>query len=116
MQPAAADWIVNVLQILLVVHLMISIALVAVVLLQRNEGGGLGIGGPSLGNLSSVRGTGNFLTRLTAILAALFMLGTLALAIVARETTRPAEDSLILQPLAPVEAPAEDSAPAVPLN
>lgn len=113
---AAADWIENVLQILLVIHLMISLALVAVVLIQRNEGGGLGIGGPSLGNLSSVRGTGNILTRLTAILAALFMAGTLVLAIVAGQTTRSTPSSLLSETPAPVEAPVEDSAPAVPLN
>ncbi|MEM7444137.1 MAG: preprotein translocase subunit SecG [Pseudomonadota bacterium] len=104
------------LQILLVIHLMISIALVAVVLLQRNEGGGLGIGGPSLGNLSSVRGTGNILTRLTAILAALFMAGTLVLAIVAGQVTQPSTGGLITNTPAPVEAPAEESEPVVPLN
>lgn len=116
MPRTTADWIVDVLQILLVVHLMISLALVAVVLIQRNEGGGLGIGGPSLGNLSSVRGTGNILTRLTAILAALFMAGTLVLAIVAGQTTQQTGGGLITDAPIPVEAPAEDSAPAVPLN
>ena len=68
--------------ILLIIHLMIAVALVAVVLLQRSEGGALGIGGDG-GGFMSGRGAGNALTRATAILAALFFLTSLGLSILA---------------------------------
>ena len=64
-------------EVLLAIHLMIAAALVAVVLLQRSEGGGLGIGGGGsggMGGFMSARGTANLLTRATAILAACFLL------------------------------------------
>ncbi|MFZ5608881.1 MAG: preprotein translocase subunit SecG [Pseudomonadota bacterium] len=59
-------------EVLLVLHLFVSIALVTVILLQRSEGGGLGIGGGP-GGLMSVRGAGNLLTRLTTYLAIAFL-------------------------------------------
>ncbi len=73
--------------ILLVVHVLITIALVALILIQRSEGGGLGIGGGGggggMGGLMSGRGTANFLTRTTAVLAGAFMLSSLVLAFLA---------------------------------
>lgn len=68
-----------------VVHLMIALALVGVVLVQRSEGGGLGLGGGTggMGGFMSARGTANLLTRATAILAAAFMATSLVLAIMA---------------------------------
>ncbi|WP_181701892.1 preprotein translocase subunit SecG [Chthonobacter albigriseus] len=68
--------------VLLVVHLMVVVALVGVVLLQRSEGGALGIGGG--GGFMSSRGTANVLTRTTAILAAVFFVTSLALSILPR--------------------------------
>ena len=68
--------------IILIVHLMIAIALVASVLLQRSEGGALGIGGGGDGFVSS-RGAGSMLTRTTSILAAMFMTTSLLLGILA---------------------------------
>lgn len=68
--------------VLLVVHLMVVIALVGVVLLQRSEGGALGIGGG--GGFMTSRGTANVLTRTTAILAAIFFLTSMALTILPR--------------------------------
>lgn len=68
--------------VLIVVHLMIVLALVGVVLLQRSEGGGLGIGGGS--GFMTARGAANALTRATAILAAAFFATSLILSIVAR--------------------------------
>ena len=56
--------------VLLVIYLMVVLALIGVVLIQRSEGGGLGIGGGS--GFMSARGTANALTRTTAILATLF--------------------------------------------
>ncbi len=57
--------------VLLVIYLMVVVALIGVVLIQRSEGGGLGIGGGS--GFMSARGTANALTRTTAILATLFL-------------------------------------------
>ena len=69
--------------ILLTIHIIIALALVGTVLLQRNEGGGLGIGGSSGGGFMTARGTANLLTRTTAILAALFFATSIGLAILA---------------------------------
>lgn len=69
--------------ILLIVHLLIALSLVGVILLQRSEGGALGIGGSGGGggNMFSARGTANLLTRTTAILAILFITTSMLLAI-----------------------------------
>ena len=68
--------------ILLTIHIVIAVALVGTVLLQRSEGGGLGIGG-SQGGFMTARGTANFMTRVTAILAACFFATSISLAILA---------------------------------
>lgn len=70
--------------VLLVIHLMVVAALVGVVLLQRSEGGALGIGGG--GGFMTSRGTANVLTRTTAILAAVFFLTSIGLSILPRFT------------------------------
>ncbi len=67
---------------LLVVQIIIAVALVGVILMQRSEGGGLGIGGSPAG-LMSARGAADFLTRTTTILAALFIGLCVAMAAVA---------------------------------
>jgi preprotein translocase subunit SecG len=71
--------------IVLVVHLIIALALIGVVLLQRSEGGALGIGGGGGGggNLFSARGVGNALTRTTAYLAVGFFCTSIALTVIA---------------------------------
>jgi preprotein translocase subunit SecG len=98
--------------VLLVIHLLLALALIGVVLVQKSEGGGLGIGGGSMGGMMTTRSTANLLTRTTAILAGLFMLTSIVLAIFAGTHSRPASivDNL------PVEgtAPAAPSAPSVP--
>lgn len=65
---------------ILSIHLILAVALVIIVLMQRSEGGALGIGGGG-GGLFNVRGTGDLLTRTTAILAACFMATSLLLTI-----------------------------------
>jgi preprotein translocase subunit SecG len=67
--------------VLIVIHLLIVIALVAVVLLQRSEGGALGIGGG--GGFMTGRGQANALSRATAILGALFFATSLIMSIIA---------------------------------
>lgn len=72
--------------VLLVIHLLIAIGLVGVVLLQRSEGGGLGMGGGGgggMGGFMTGRATADLLTRTTAILAAAFFATSLTLAILA---------------------------------
>src|SRR4051795_7764132 len=74
--------------VLLIIHLFVTLALIGVVLIQRSEGGGLGIGSSQgMGAFMSGRGTANLLTRTTAILATIFMLLSLALALMNRGTT-----------------------------
>ena len=70
---------------LLVVHLMIAVAMVATVLLQRSEGGALGIGGGS-GGFMTGRGAGDVLTRTTAVLALGFFLTSILLTLAARHS------------------------------
>jgi preprotein translocase subunit SecG len=74
--------------VIIVVHLMIVTVLIGAVLLQKSEGGGLGMGGGA-GFMSS-RGTANLLTRTTAILAGLFFLTSMALAWLAGVDRKPA--------------------------
>jgi preprotein translocase subunit SecG len=73
--------------VLIVFHLMIVVALVGSVLLQRSEGGALGVGGG--GGFMTGRGQANALTRATAILAALFFATSLALSIMASYSRAP---------------------------
>ena len=72
--------------VLLILHLMIAAALVGVVLLQRSEGGALGIGGG--GGFMTGRGAANFLTRVTAGLAAAFFGTSMLLTLLAAHTER----------------------------
>jgi preprotein translocase subunit SecG len=73
--------------VIIVIHLMIVLAMIGVVLLQKSEGGGLGMGGGA-GFLTS-RGTANVLTRTTAILALGFFLTSLLLSILAGADRKP---------------------------
>jgi preprotein translocase subunit SecG len=73
--------------VILVIHLMIVLALIGVVLLQRSEGGGLGVG--STGGFLSSRGTANVLTRTTAFLALAFFATSLGLNWIASYQRKP---------------------------
>ena len=96
------------IQIILVVHIILAIALVAVILLQRSEGGALGIGGGTMGGLMTTRGSANLLTRVTAALAAFFICTSLVLAILSSANRAPTS----ILDRATEQAPA---APEVPL-
>lgn len=113
--------------VLLVVHLLVTIALIGMVLIQKSEGGALGIGGGGgggggMGGFMTGRDAANMLTRTTAILAALFMALSLAIAwyssqeqdktsildsVPAQVETVPAADADV--------APATPAVPAVPM-
>lgn len=104
------------LHILLVIHLLIAIALVGVILLQRSEGGALGIGG-SGGGVMSGRSAGNLLTRITAILAAAFFVTSLGLALMSNHKGKSGSimDEAPAGTSAPAQSqPAEPAAPAAP--
>ena len=105
--------------VLLVIHLFVTLALIGVVLLQRSEGGGLGIGSSQgMGSFMTGRGTANLLTRATAVLAAAFFVLSLSLAYLSRGTgqQRSILDAPALNtPTAP-SAPAAPAPPAVPTN
>ena len=95
---------------LLVLHLMIASALVGVVLLQRSEGGALGIGGGGGGGFLTGRGTANLLTRTTAALAAAFFTTSILLTLIAQHT---APSRSIFEGGAPTSgAPGQAPAPA----
>lgn len=121
--------------VILVVHLIVALALIGVVLLQRSEGGALGIGGGGggSGNLFTARGVGNALTRTTAYLAVAFFCTSIALTIIAThrgsgsvidgvtpppaaatgEQKAPDSGSSVLPKLAPA-APAQPQVPVTP--
>jgi len=78
--------------VLLIVHLVLAIALIGVVLLQRSEGGALGIGGGGGGGMSGFltgAATANLLTRATAVIAALFIATSMGLAIMSGNKRAP---------------------------
>ena len=95
--------------VIIVIHLMVVLAMIGVVLLQKSEGGGLGMGGSGGGFLSS-RGTANVLTRTTAILAAVFFSTSLILSILAGIDRKPT--SILGGQGAPVTAPQPGGTPA----
>ena len=86
--------------VLLIIHIMIALALIGVVLLQRSEGGALGIGGGG-GGFMTGRGAANFLTRVTAGLAAAFFFTSLVLSLLATQPQRSILDPQLGQPGAP---------------
>ena len=81
--------------VLLVIHLLITAAMIGVILIQRSEGG-MGLGGGNMGGLMTTRGSANLLTHVTAILAGFFLVTSLTLAIVASNQSRPS--SILEQP------------------
>ena len=108
--------------VILVIHLILAIALVGIVLLQRSEGGVFGMGGGGgggMGGFMTGRGAADLLTRTTAIIAAAFMTTSLTLAIL---STSEREAGSILDKPAPASQtapadlkPAKPAEPSVPL-
>jgi preprotein translocase subunit SecG len=93
--------------VLLVVHLMIAAALVGIVLVQKSEGGALGIGGG--GGMFAGRGKANLMTRATAALGAAFFTTSLLLTVASQQTGTPAsvlDKPAATAPAAPGETPA----------
>ena len=113
--------------LLLAVHILVAVALVGVILLQKSEGGALGMGGSGMSGFMTGRSTANLLTRVTAILAAAFMATSILLVVHNRGRTphsiidqgAPAGPAAPLAPAAPPapppQAPAEPAPPSAPL-
>ena len=105
--------------VILAIHLLICIAMVAVILLQRSEGGALGIGGGGgsgnpMGGLMTGRSAGNALTKITTGLAVVFFATSLGLAIMAGgERVQPVMDTAPATPAADQQQ--EPSGPAAPV-
>jgi preprotein translocase subunit SecG len=112
--------------VLFVVHVLIAIGLVGVILLQKSEGGALGMGGGGMSGFMTGRSTANLLTRVTAVLAAAFMTTSVLLVVVHNRERAPRsiiEQGAPTAPAAPVipvaptpqTPPAEPAQPSVPL-
>ena len=99
--------------VLLVMHIFIAVMLVGAVLLQRSEGGALGIGGGTMGGLMSARGAASGITRVTGILATCFIATSLTLAILAGNAKTTTSITDVPQPVQ--TEPAKPSTPTVPL-
>jgi preprotein translocase subunit SecG len=125
---------------LLIIQTLVATALVGVILMQRSEGGGLGVGGSSSGFMTA-RGAADFLTRATAVLASIFIILAIALAAIAGVSRKPVSiDTSLASQVAPAvpatgaavpvqqpaqqqpsnqasssQAPSNQAAPAVPL-
>ena len=108
---------------LLIVQSVIALALITTILMQRSEGGGLGVGGSSSGFMTA-RGAADFLTRATAILGGMFIVLSIVMAAIAGATRQPTKIDTSLSNLAtpapqkqqPAPGPAQQpQQPAVPL-
>jgi len=87
---------------LLIVQTLIAASLVSVILMQRSEGGGLGVGGSSSGFMTA-RGAADFLTRSTAFLGAAFIILSIVLAAIAGASREPVKiDTSLANQMAPV--------------
>lgn len=109
--------------ILMVLQVFVTLALIGIVLIQRSEGGGLGIGtSQGMGAFMSGRGTANLLTRTTAVLAAIFLGLSLTMAVLNRGTSGIGNSILDLPQNAPPHhtmplrppLPAQPAGPSVP--
>jgi preprotein translocase subunit SecG len=96
-------------EVILIIHILLAIVMVCLILLQRSEGGALGIGGGGgVGGLISTRGAANLLTRATAVLAGLFFLTSMALTMMSQGSSKSTSvlDVAAPQQTAPGQAPA----------
>jgi preprotein translocase subunit SecG len=100
------------LNLILVVHVLVALGIIFLVLLQHGKGADMGaaFGSGSSGSLFGATGSANFLSRTTAVLAAVFFLTSLALAYIA--THKPKTGSSVVQGLSAPPAPAPAAAPA----
>lgn len=99
---------------LLIVQTLIAASLVSVILMQRSEGGGLGVGGSSSGFMTA-RGAADFLTRSTAVLGGLFIILSIVLAAIAGASREPIKvDTSLVNQVAPIAPQQQAPAPVQP--
>jgi preprotein translocase subunit SecG len=99
---------------LLIVQTLIALALITFILMQRSEGGGLGVGGSSSGFMTA-RGAADFLTRSTAILGGLFIVLSIVMAAIAGATRQPTKiDTSLAGTAAPLQQPQQNQQQPVP--
>ena len=100
---------------LLIVQTLIAASLVGVILMQRSEGGGLGVGGSSSGFMTA-RGAADFLTRSTAVLGAMFIVLSIVMEAIAGATRVPVKiDTSLAKSTAPAQTPGQPAgAPGQP--
>jgi preprotein translocase subunit SecG len=96
---------------LLIVQILVAVTLIGVILMQRSEGGGLGVGGSSSGFMTA-RGAADFLTRSTAVLGGLFIVLSIVMAAIAGATRTPTKIDTSLA--GKTGAPFEQTQPAPP--
>lgn len=101
---------------LLVINLLVTLALIGTILIQRSEGGGLGIGSSQgMGSFMTGRGTATLLTRATSVLAGVFMLLCLVLALLNRgASSGVGGHDILADPPAPAAVTTAPAAPATP--
>src|SRR5574338_518555 len=102
---------------LLIVQTLVAVALISVILMQRSEGGGLGVGGSSSGFMTA-RGAADFLTRSTSVLGGTFIVLSILLAAIAGATRQPIkiDTSLAGKTGAPVQQSQPTPPPTAPAN
>lgn len=102
--------------LLLVIHVLLSLGIIGLVLLQRGKGAeaGAALGGGASSTVFGARGAANFLSRSTAVLAALFFISSLGLAYLASQREGPSSVAETLQPTTEQTAPAPASQTDVP--
>ena len=110
-------------EVILVIHLLLAAALVATVLLQKSEGGGLGIGGSGgggggggMGGFMTGRDAANLLTRTTAFLAAGFFATSMTLAIMSNSGRDSGSILDKVKQQTPIEQPGIPAKPSAPLS
>ena len=103
--------------VIVVIHLLLAVSLVSVILMQKSEGGALGMGGGGMSGFMTGRSTANLLTRTTAILAVGFFLTSIALAVIAAHSRAPGsviDQAVPTQSLPAPTSPAKPATPPVP--
>jgi len=103
--------------IILILHLLVCICLIGLVLLQRSEGGALGMGGGGASSLMSGRGAADALAKMTSVAGGFFLLTSISLTVISGAGATPGSDSVfdrLLQQPPPATAPATQ--PATPAD
>ena len=101
------------LSFLLIVQIIIAVSLIGTILMQRSEGGGLGVGGSSSGFMTA-RGAADFLTRSTAILGGAFIVLSIVMAAIAGATRQPTKiDTSLANTAAPIRQAPQQQQPAM---